>query len=103
VTSRPDVVAVPAWLLAAGPAWLRIAVRLHHEIADGEYAAERPLPSEAALAQRFSVSVPTVRQALGALQQAGEITVRHGVGRFVAADAATSQPVREEAITDDAL
>lgn len=82
-----DVVAVPAFLLAAGPVWLRIAVRLHHEIATGEHALDRPLPSEAALARRFDVSVPTVRQALGALQQAGEITVRHGVGRFIATEA----------------
>lgn len=97
-----EVVAVPVWLLAAGPAWLRIAVRLHHEIAAGDHPPDRALPSEAALAQRFGVSVPTVRQALGALQQAREITVRHGVGRFIAADASTTSPRGEDATTDEA-
>lgn len=102
---QAEVVAVPAWLLAAGPAWLRIAVQLHHEIAAGEHAPDRPLPSEAALAARFGVSVPTVRQALGALQQAGEVTVRHGVGRFVAAETAgaptTTSPEPRVSIRED--
>lgn len=41
------------------------------------------LPSERALAERFGVSRPTVREALRALSVLGVIDIRHGGGAFV--------------------
>lgn len=41
------------------------------------------LPSVRALAQRFSVTPPTIREALGRLQANGVVEIRHGSGVYV--------------------
>src|SRR3954466_10884547 len=41
------------------------------------------LPGEHALAARFAVSRPVVRQALARLRADGRVTARHGAGHFV--------------------
>lgn len=62
----------------------RIARALAADIANGVFPIDEPLPSEAALVQRFSASRNTVRQALAALADQGLIVTRPGVGSFVA-------------------
>ncbi|MES9543726.1 GntR family transcriptional regulator [Actinomadura sp. NPDC000600] len=57
---------------------------LRHRLTDGTYAPGARLPSEATLCAEFDVVRNTVRRALSALQTEGLITVRAGVGRFVA-------------------
>lgn len=51
---------------------------LSEETAPGEL-----LPSEKELADRYGVSRPTVRESLLMLQQAGLVSIRHGVGTVV--------------------
>lgn len=52
--------------------------------AEGLHAGDR-LPSARALAQRFSVATPTVREALRRLQATGAVDMRHGSGVYVSA------------------
>jgi len=49
---------------------------------DGLRPGDR-LPSVRALAERFLVTTPTVRQALGRLQTSGVVEIRHGSGVYV--------------------
>lgn len=65
--------------------------RLYRQIADqitrlidsGEYALGARLPSERMLAEQLSVSRPTVREALIALEVEGRVEIRGGAGVFV--------------------
>ena len=49
----------------------------------GEYPAGSRLPSERELAERFSVSRPTIREAVIALEAQGVVTVKTGSGVYV--------------------
>ena len=49
----------------------------------GDFQADGKLPTEAALASRFSVSRPTVREALSRLRSDGIVESRRGAGSFV--------------------
>ncbi|MBA3683915.1 MAG: GntR family transcriptional regulator, partial [Planctomycetes bacterium] len=69
------------------PLHRQIADRLRTEIV-GQHEVGTRLPSEAALAERFDVSLVTVREALSALAQAGLLERRHGSGTYVAGHAA---------------
>ena len=60
-----------------------IADTLDREIREGRIPEGRPFSSENELAQRFSVSRVTVRQALSLLEQNGLIQRRQGKGTFV--------------------
>ncbi|GAA4213923.1 FadR/GntR family transcriptional regulator [Actinocatenispora rupis] len=55
-------------------------LRLVHD--DGLAAGDR-LPSARALAERFAVAVPTVREALARLQATGAVQIHHGSGIYV--------------------
>lgn len=44
------------------------------------------LPVETALAERFKVSLPTIRQAVGVLRSQGVVESKHGIGTFVQQD-----------------
>ncbi|MFC5830601.1 FadR/GntR family transcriptional regulator [Nonomuraea insulae] len=44
------------------------------------------LPAETALAERFKVSLPTIRQAVGVLRAQGVVESKHGIGTFVRQD-----------------
>jgi len=66
-----------------GSLWRGIRDTLTGEIAAGRYAPGAKLPTEAALARRFGVNRHTVRRALAALSEAGQIHVRRGAGAFV--------------------
>lgn len=64
-------------------------------ITDGSFAESGKLPSELALAQRFMVSRPTVRQALSRLRADGLIASQRGSGSFV-------QLVQDQLLTEHA-
>lgn len=68
---------------ARAPKYHRIAEQLRRDVTDGEYAPGDRLPAETSLAERFHVSVPTIRQAIGVLRAEGVIESQHGVGTFV--------------------
>jgi GntR family transcriptional regulator len=61
----------------------KIAEDLQRQITVGELAAGERLPAETDLRDRYRVSLPTIRQALGVLRAAGVIESRHGVGTYV--------------------
>ncbi|WP_459698279.1 phosphonate metabolism transcriptional regulator PhnF, partial [Acidisoma sp. C75] len=63
--------------------WQRIAETLTAEIGSGAFPPGARLPTETALAERFRVNRHTVRQAIGALADAGLVQVQHGRGTFV--------------------
>lgn len=61
----------------------KVYVRVLEAIVAGEYPPARRLPSEAALAERYGVSRPCVREALARLRDQGVIVSRQGSGSFV--------------------
>lgn len=63
--------------------WQRIAEILTAEISAGHFPPASRLPTETALAERFGVNRHTLRQAIGALSDAGLVSVQHGRGTFV--------------------
>ncbi|MBL1435436.1 MAG: phosphonate metabolism transcriptional regulator PhnF [Rhodobacteraceae bacterium] len=66
-----------------GTIWQQIHETLSLEISTGHYPKGEKLPTEAALAKRFSVNRHTIRRALARLQEEGKIHVRQGAGAFV--------------------
>jgi GntR family phosphonate transport system transcriptional regulator len=74
---------VTADTAAGGSLWQGIRDALASDVATGRYAPGAKLPTEAALARRFGVNRHTVRRALAALSEAGQIHVRRGAGAFV--------------------
>ncbi|MFE3578924.1 GntR family transcriptional regulator [Streptomyces vinaceus] len=68
---------------AEAPPYERIMNDLLGQIRSGELPAGARLPSEAALAETYSVARGTVRRAVRELETAGHVEARHGVGRFV--------------------
>lgn len=66
-----------------GPKYHRIADALRAEIQAGELPPGSRLPAETVLTERFGVSLPTLRQAIGVLRAEGLIESRHGIGTFV--------------------
>ena len=63
--------------------YIQIAEQITALIESGEFKPGRQLPSERDLAQALGVSRPTVREALIALEVAGLVEVKVGVGAFV--------------------
>ncbi len=61
----------------------KVAEDIKVAIAAGEYAAGTRLPSESELAERYSVSRGTIRQAFAALRADGVIASRRGARRVV--------------------
>jgi DNA-binding GntR family transcriptional regulator len=68
------------------PKYQRVADELRREIRDGIYAPGQRMPAETTLVDRFKMSLPTIRQALGVLRAEGLIESRHGIGTFVRED-----------------
>jgi GntR family transcriptional regulator len=71
---------------AKAPKYQRIASALRTDIREGIYTPGDKLPAETALMERFKVSLPTLRQAIGILRAEGLVESRHGVGTFVRED-----------------
>ncbi|MEU7280776.1 GntR family transcriptional regulator [Streptomyces sp. NPDC045431] len=61
----------------------KVSDDLRRRIESGEYAPGDRLPAETTLVTEYKVSLPTLRQALAALQTEGLIEKRHGRGNFV--------------------
>lgn len=68
---------------AMAPKYQRIASALRSDIKFGTYGPADRLPAETALMERFKVSLPTLRQAIGLLRAEGLVESRHGIGTFV--------------------
>ena len=69
--------------ICRNPLYVQIKQVLLEEIRTGVWKAGEQLPTEAALAARFGISVGTVRRALGGLEDEGVISRREGSGTFV--------------------
>lgn len=69
--------------MKTGTIWQQIHETLSLEISTGHYPKGEKLPTEAAMAKRFSVNRHTIRRALASLQEEGQIHVRQGAGAFV--------------------
>ena len=63
--------------------WREIFETLSDEIREGLYQGQTGLPSENALAERFSVTRMTIRKSLSLLQQQGVVYSVHGKGFYV--------------------
>ncbi|WP_068426754.1 GntR family transcriptional regulator [Janibacter terrae] len=64
--------------------WEEISRDLRRRIAAGELSAGERLPREADMAERYGVTIVTLRRAVGTLVAEGLIDRRHGIGTFVA-------------------
>lgn len=67
----------------AEPKYHRVANALRREIQGGALAPGDRIPTETELVERFKVSLPTIRQAIGVLRTEGLVEPRHGIGTFV--------------------
>jgi len=65
----------------------QISERIIERIRLGAWASGQRLPAERELARVFSVSRPSLREALGALQMLGVVETHHGSGTWVAKNA----------------
>jgi GntR family transcriptional regulator, phosphonate transport system regulatory protein len=63
--------------------WRQIAESLENDIKAQVFAAGKKLPTEAELAERFSVNRHTVRRGIAYLEQEGLLRVEQGRGTFV--------------------
>ncbi len=63
--------------------YLQVADRLRGAIQSGELRPGEALPTEKQLAERYGVSRPTIRAALGLLRTEGLIDARQGSGAYV--------------------
>ncbi len=75
----------------------RVAGELVARIADGSWRAGERIPGEHALARRFGVSRPTVREAIGMLSARGLLHVRPRSGTYVAGEISSGEM---KALTD---
>ena len=75
--------------------YIQIADQIREQIRAGAVVPGRQLPSERDLAASLGVSRPTVREALIALEVAGLVEVRVGVGAFVRKPDASSPNLPE--------
>ena len=62
---------------------MRIADALRGEIASGDLTPGDRLPPETALLERFGVSLPTLRQAVGVLRAEGLIESKNAADRHI--------------------
>lgn len=67
------------------PAYARLRDTLAARIANGEWTADQPIPSEARLAQEYNLSVGTVRKGVDGLVGEGLLERRQGSGTYVKA------------------
>jgi GntR family transcriptional regulator len=70
--------------LVSGTLYAEVKRRVLHGLMDGEWPQGAPIPTENQLAQRYGVSVGTVRKALGELVAERVLVRRPGRGTFAA-------------------
>ena len=73
--------------------WRQIADAIRLDIVGGKLATGDRLPTEAALAQRFSANRHTVRRALSVLAEEGVVGAEQGRGTFVRSARRLSYPI----------
>jgi GntR family phosphonate transport system transcriptional regulator len=73
--------------------WRQIADAVRLDIVGGKLVSGDRLPTEAALAQRFSANRHTVRRALAALAEEGVVGAEQGRGTFVRSAKRLSYPI----------
>jgi GntR family transcriptional repressor for pyruvate dehydrogenase complex len=73
--------------------YLQVAGQLQELIGQGVFETGQRLPSERDLATQFGVSRPTIREAMIALEIAGQVEVRSGSGVYVLNAAARPGPL----------
>jgi GntR family transcriptional regulator len=83
MTLRSSIMAVDHRVPGSLSLYRKVAEDIKAAIAGGGYAAGTRLPSESELAERYSVSRGTVRQAFAALRADGVIASRRGARRVV--------------------
>ena len=76
--------------------YIQIADQIRDQITAGAVQPGQQLPSERELVQSLGVSRPTVREALIALEVAGLVEVRVGVGAFVKAPETNKSDLPEQ-------
>lgn len=72
-----------------------VADRLRSQIASGEYAVGEKLPAEPKLMELFGVGRSSVREAIKLLSNSGILSVRQGLGTFVASRYAKDEPMAD--------
>ena len=92
-STEPTAYSVPIGAERRGAQW--VAERLRKAIAGGAYEYGRRLPAERQIADAFSVSRGTVREALKLLHQDGVVERRVRIGTFVATGGQTEEDVAE--------
>ncbi len=60
-----------------------VAERIRQDITSGTYGVGDRLPTERVLSEKYDVSRPIIREALGTLKRDGLISTRQGLGAFV--------------------
>lgn len=92
------------------PLYRQIAAQLWESIQSGQLQPGAQMPSETVLCEDFGVNRLTVRQAIAELQRQGAVTIRRGVGTFVASPpdlieivAAIPRTEQNSDVTHDAL
>lgn len=68
---------------SATPIYVQVADVIAARIASGQYAPDRPIPSELHLQQEFGIARDTVRAAVGLLRLRGLVTTVRGKGTYV--------------------
>ncbi|OOG27685.1 GntR family transcriptional regulator [Thioalkalivibrio denitrificans] len=71
--------------IGRGPLYKRVKSLLTQSLADGEWKPNEAIPSESRLAERFDVSIGTVRKAIDELTAERILVRQQGRGTFVAA------------------
>lgn len=74
---------MPQQLICRNPLYVQIKQLILDDIRHGVWKAGEKLPTESELAERFGVSIGTVRRAMGGLEDEGIISRREGSGTFV--------------------
>jgi GntR family transcriptional regulator len=70
--------------MSATPLYMQLADAIAAEIASGELAPDRPIPSENRLADEYGVARLTARRSAQELRERGLIITVRGKGSFVA-------------------
>ncbi len=72
-----------------------VAIRLRESVESGHFAVGDKLPAEAELMTMCGVGRSTIREAIKVLANSGLLTVKQGLGTFVAARYPTSEPISQ--------
>jgi DNA-binding FadR family transcriptional regulator len=76
--------------------YMKVAEQLSQHIESGAIPVGERLPSERDLAEQFGVSRPTIREAMIALELAGQVEIRTGSGVYVKNNVAKTSAVAQE-------